>query len=92
MKSVIFRSRTVTIPAELPAVAVPVFERLCAWREGVAKEMGIPPYVIFIDNVLRDIAIHMPTTLDELQWATGGDEHKLKTFGPSVLQTLAESD
>ena len=53
-------------PAELPAEAAPVFERLRAWRAATAKEQGVPAYVIFHDATLREIATALPTTLAEL--------------------------
>src|SRR5208282_4589963 len=63
------RSRRVVarIPAvELPAEAEAVFERLRAWRTVTAKEQGMPPYVIFHDATLRQIAATPPATLAEL--------------------------
>ncbi len=50
-------------PADLPAEAAPVFERLRAWRAAAAKEQGVPAYVIFHDATLRQIATDRPTTL-----------------------------
>ncbi|NUP64059.1 MAG: DNA helicase RecQ, partial [Nonomuraea sp.] len=48
---------------ELPAEAAPVFERLRAWRAAVAKEQGVPAYVIFHDATLREIATRSPASL-----------------------------
>src|SRR6185437_6781572 len=53
--------------AELSPEAEGVFERLRAWRTSVAKELGMPPYVIFHDSTLRLIAASPPSTLDELR-------------------------
>src|SRR6516162_5713522 len=38
---------------ELPPEAEPLFERLRAWRTSVARELSMPPYVIFHDSTLR---------------------------------------
>ncbi|MET8139418.1 DNA helicase RecQ [Sphaerisporangium sp. NPDC005288] len=76
-------------PADLPEEAVPVFERLRAWRAAAAKEQGVPAYVIFHDATLREIATMMPTSLDELGKVSGVGENKLAKYGQGVLDTLA---
>ncbi|MEW9547451.1 DNA helicase RecQ [Nonomuraea sp. NPDC050783] len=75
---------------ELPAEAAPVFERLRAWRAAVAKEQGIPAYVIFHDATLREIATHAPATLAELSTINGVGESKLAKYGDQVLQLLPD--
>jgi ATP-dependent DNA helicase RecQ len=77
------------VPAELSAEAARVFERLRAWRAGVAKEQGVPAYVIFHDATLREIATRMPTSVDELGTISGIGETKLARYGPGVLEVLA---
>jgi ATP-dependent DNA helicase RecQ len=76
--------------AELPAGAAPVFERLRAWRGTVAKEQGLPAYVIFHDATLREIAVRAPGTLAELGTVNGVGENKLAKYGEQVLATLHE--
>ena len=56
----------------MPAAAAPVFEQLRAWRAAVAKEQGMPAYVIFHDATLRQIAIQLPSSLAELATVNGG--------------------
>ena len=82
------RSRGAT-PAELPAEAAPVFERLRAWRAASAKEQGVPAYVIFHDSTLRQIATVRPTTLAELGTISGVGESKLAKYGQQILDGLA---
>jgi len=77
-------------PAELPPEAEPVFERLRAWRTSVAKELGMPPYVIFHDSTLRLIAASPPSTLDELRQVNGVGATKLDKYGQAILAVLAE--
>jgi ATP-dependent DNA helicase RecQ len=77
-------------PVELPAEAEPVFERLRAWRTAVAKEQGMPPYVIFHDATLRLIAASPPSTLDELRLINGVGETKLTRYGQQILDLLAQ--
>ena len=76
--------------AELPPEAEPVFERLRAWRTSVAKELGMPPYVIFHDSTLRFIAASPPSTLDELRQINGVGATKLDKYGQAILAVLAE--
>ena len=66
---------------ELPPEAEPVFERLRAWRTSVAKELGMPPYVIFHDATLRLIAASPPSTLNELRQINGVGDTKLDKYG-----------
>lgn len=74
---------------ELPEEAVPLFERLRAWRAATAKEQGVPAYVIFHDATLREIALLCPTSLAELGKVNGVGENKLAKYGEQVLETLA---
>ncbi|SNS65690.1 DNA helicase RecQ [Actinomadura mexicana] len=74
---------------ELPAEAMPIFERLRAWRAATAKEQGVPAYVIFHDATLREIATALPTSLAALGRVNGVGENKLAKYGDQVLETLA---
>ncbi|GGS96431.1 DNA helicase RecQ [Nonomuraea spiralis] len=74
--------------AELPAEAAAAFERLRAWRGAVAKEQGVPAYVIFHDATLREIATLSPSSLAELSRVNGVGENKLAKYGEQVLEVL----
>ncbi|WP_101784026.1 DNA helicase RecQ [Nonomuraea indica] len=74
---------------ELPEEAVPLFERLRAWRAATAKEQGVPAYVIFHDATLREIATLSPSSLAELGKVNGVGENKLAKYGEQVLETIA---
>ncbi|GLY77746.1 DNA helicase RecQ [Actinoallomurus iriomotensis] len=76
--------------AELPEEAAPVFEKLRAWRAASAKEQGVPPYVVFHDKTLREIATVRPSSLEELSTVNGVGENKLAKYGQQILDTLAE--
>ena len=67
-----------------------MFDRLRAWRTGVAKELGMPPYVIFHDATLRQIAAAPPTTLAGLALVNGVGETKLARYGQQILEVLAD--
>jgi ATP-dependent DNA helicase RecQ len=75
--------------AELPAAAAAVFERLRGWRAAMAKEQGVPAYVIFHDATLRQIAAQAPQTLTALATISGVGEAKLAKYGQLILDTLA---
>ncbi|MET8337702.1 DNA helicase RecQ [Streptosporangium canum] len=79
-------------PADLPEEAVPVFERLRAWRSATAKEQGVPAYVIFHDATLREIATRAPSSLAELGEVSGVGENKLAKYGQQILDSLARDD
>jgi len=73
---------------DMPAEAAPLFERLRAWRAGVAKEQGVPAYVIFHDATLRQIATQRPSSLADLGTVSGVGENKLAKYGEGVLEVL----
>ncbi len=75
-------------PAAGPA-AEGVYEALRLWRLAEAKGQSIPPYVIFHDSVLREIAAAHPATLDELAQIKGVGASKLERYGSRVLGVLS---
>lgn len=75
---------------DLPAEALPVFERLRAWRAAAAKEAGVPAYVVFHDATLREVALHRPTSTEELGGLSGVGEAKLARYGDQLLAVLAD--
>ncbi|CAL9574717.1 DNA helicase RecQ [Streptomyces sp. enrichment culture] len=76
-------------PVDLPEEALPVFERLRAWRAATAREQGVPAYVVFHDATLREIAVAPPASLAELGAVSGVGENKLAKYGQSLLDALA---
>ncbi len=74
---------------ELPAAAAGTFERLRAWRAEVAREAGLPAYVIFHDATLREIAARVPADLTALAGISGVGQTKLTRYGEGVLAVLA---
>ncbi|GHJ52673.1 ATP-dependent DNA helicase RecQ [Nonomuraea sp. TT08I-71] len=80
-----------TVVADLAPAAVPVFERLRAWRAATAKEQGVPAYVVFHDATLRQIATEAPTSLAELSRISGVGDNKLAKYGEGILAVLTES-
>jgi ATP-dependent DNA helicase RecQ len=68
-----------------------LFETLRAWRRDEATERGVPPYVIFSDKTLRELARQRPTTLYELRGVYGIGDAKLEAFGSALVELLASS-
>ncbi|MCC6921139.1 MAG: DNA helicase RecQ [Alphaproteobacteria bacterium] len=73
----------------LPPETREAFDRLRAWRRDIAAAQRVPPYVIFQDRTLIEIAVIRPRTADDLARVSGVGEAKLRRYGTGVLQTLA---
>nr|WP_297423118.1 DNA helicase RecQ [uncultured Actinotalea sp.] len=73
----------------LDDAALRTFETLRAWRAGVAKEQGVPAYVVFHDATLREIASRRPGSREELGTVTGVGAAKLERYADGVLAALA---
>ena len=67
-----------------------LFESLRAWRSDEAKAQAVPPYVIFHDSVLREVAAGRPASLDQLGRIKGVGANKLERYGAAVLAVLAK--
>ncbi|QPF76049.1 DNA helicase RecQ [Roseateles sp. DAIF2] len=64
------------------------FEALKAWRSEVAKEHGLPAYVIFQNVTLAEMARANPQSLDELSGISGVGAKKLEAYGREILRVL----
>jgi ATP-dependent DNA helicase RecQ len=67
-----------------------LFQALRTWRRTEAAERGVPPYVIFSDRTLREIARVRPGTLRELRAVYGVGDAKLEAFGAAVIERINE--
>ena len=68
----------------------PVFEALRARRRDLAKGAGVPPYVIFHDSTLREMAQLKPTTIRALSQVSGVGTAKLERYGEAFVEVLRE--
>ena len=68
-----------------------LFEALRVWRRGEAQERGVPPYVIFNDRTLRELARLRPASLYELRGIYGIGDAKLEAFGNAVVSVIKGS-
>jgi ATP-dependent DNA helicase RecQ len=86
--------RRAPAPAATPLAedAGGLFEALRTWRATEAKAQSVPPYVIFHDSVLREIAAVRPASLDELGGIKGVGTSKLARYGNEVLATLRHAE
>lgn len=65
-----------------------LFERLRRVRTELAREGRIPPYMVFSDATLRDMARRAPMTPDELLEVSGVGAYKLEKYGSAFLEEL----
>lgn len=84
------RSTSTTLRGKSSSGAGGLFEHLRQHRKRLAEEAGLRPYLIFPDTVLIDLANLRPTTLGEFGNVKGVGEAKLKKYGLSFLQAIAE--
>jgi len=66
----------------------PLFEALRAWRAAEAKAQHVPPYVIFHDRTLAEIAVVKPGSRAMLASLNGVGEAKLAHYGEAVLEVV----
>jgi len=76
---------------DLDAEQLERFEALKAWRSEVAKEHGLPAYVIFQNVTLAEMARVQPGSLDELAIISGVGAKKLEAYGRELLRVLGSS-
>ena len=67
-----------------------LFERLRALRKRLADENGLPPYVIFHDSTLREMAEHRPLDLDQFAALPGVGQAKLARYGEQFIAAVRE--
>jgi ATP-dependent DNA helicase RecQ len=68
-----------------------LFEAIRALRLKLAKEQRLPPYVVFHDSALREMASRRPSTLNEFAQIPGVGEAKLKRYGQVFLELLRQN-
>jgi ATP-dependent DNA helicase RecQ len=71
-------------------VGDPLFEALRALRRELATEAQVPPYVIFHDATLRDLAQARPASLVEMGTVPGIGAKKLEAYGPAFLAVIRQ--
>lgn len=72
-------------------VGDPLFEALRALRKELAEEAQVPPYVIFHDSTLREMAAARPASLGDLGRLPGIGAKKLDAYGERFLEAIARN-
>lgn len=67
-----------------------LFAKLRKLRKSIADEEGIPPYVVFNDATLQEMAEQMPTTARDMLSVNGVGQRKLERFGSPFLHLIRE--
>ena len=75
---------------EAPPVESALFEQLRQLRKQIADAAGVPPYVIFHDSTLRELAWRKPATMDEFATIPGVGQTKLQRYGEAFIAAIAE--
>jgi len=68
-----------------------LLEALRSWRLGVAREHGVPAYVVFHDATLESIAALRPRTREQLRGVSGVGDRKLERYGEELLDIVRQS-
>ena len=69
-----------------------LFEHLRGWRKAEASRRGVPPYVVFNDATLRELATMRPTSASQLRSVSGIGDAKLEQYGEDVLTAISDFD
>jgi ATP-dependent DNA helicase RecQ len=79
--------RAETKPADAPLQAA-----LRAWRADIARQRGVPAYVVLHDSTIDGIAAARPSTLNELRNIPGIGDKKLEHYGDELLALVQSAD
>lgn len=66
-----------------------LYDLLLDLRKSVAKQMGVPPFVVFQDPSLRDMCLQYPISMDELTHIQGVGVGKAQRFGEPFVDLIA---
>ena len=84
------KTKTLAAAKELSNEEAAVFEKLRALRMELAKEHKVPPYIIFSDKTLIQMAVERPSNKEEMLAVSGVGESKFEKYGEQFLACLAE--
>lgn len=79
---------TAAVETSVPSPRADLFEQLRALRKQLADERGVPPYVIFHDAALRQMASELPTSRSEMLRVQGVGERKARDYGEAFLACI----
>nr|WP_082105864.1 DNA helicase RecQ [Methanosarcina sp. 1.H.T.1A.1] len=67
-----------------------LFERLKTLRKQIALKKNLPPYIIFSDTSLKEMAARLPQSPEEFHSITGVGDHKLRKYGDDFLKEIRD--
>jgi len=67
-----------------------LFQRLRALRSQIARAENVPPYIVFGDAALKEMAAMMPQTEEDMLNISGVGKRKMETYAPQFLQVIRE--
>ncbi|HEV7719042.1 MAG TPA: DNA helicase RecQ [Arsenicitalea sp.] len=82
--------RSLQAAIELPAETQAIFDALRAERTRIARQQGVPPYVVFQDATLRAMAVSQPRSIDDMIALPGIGQAKLERYGSAFLAVLRQ--
>jgi ATP-dependent DNA helicase RecQ len=82
------RGRNARRGADANPVGDPLFDALRACRRELAQDQGVPPYVIFHDSTLREMAEQRPSSIREMSHISGIGQKKLDAYGDAFLAAI----
>ena len=77
-----------TAGREVPDYDMGLFELLRIMRKDITDRAGVPPFVIFHDRTLVELAAHRPESLDTLMEIHGVGKSKCEKYGNEILETV----
>jgi ATP-dependent DNA helicase RecQ len=84
------KAATESLEASGTPVDQGLFEALRSMRRKEASERNVPPYILFSDRTLAELAAHKPRDRKSLLAIKGIGEKKATDLGPLALKTIAE--
>lgn len=68
-----------------------LIDQLKQYRQQISKTENVPPYIIFHDTTIMDLAKKLPTTIDELHDIVGLGKSKIEKYGIEILNIIAKN-
>ena len=78
------------ISSDMEDIRVDLWEELRSLRAQIARQHSLPAYVVFHDSTLKEIARHLPDSLEEMGNISGIGQKKLYMYGERFLEVIAQ--
>ena len=74
---------------EIPALTAALYSRLSDLRKQIAMDQNVPPFIIFTNATLKDMAAKAPRTRAQMLRVAGVGEGKMQRYGDAFLREIA---